>query len=301
VAARTCSSSATTVSTTNDETINSLKINSQATLDIGATTGFTINGVPDATNPTGSSSNAGTIDLAGNGDLFLNGSFNNSGLLKSEVNSDVWVTGTLDNIGKTGSVLQAGDLHLTASKAINGVDARYSVQGAVDIIPNGGGASSFTNDGTFTRTGTGSSDVTVAFINNANLSVGSGGMHFLSSLTNDGTMTATGALLQIQNGIIGTGTLDVGSRGTVLLNAGRDAGQTLDFLAGSGALDLATPAAFAGTIKDFKHGNLIDLQGKPFTSLTTKNFANGTLTVKNGATTVASLHFAGSYTTNSLS
>jgi hypothetical protein len=290
--------SAITVSTTNDETINSLTTSSRATLNIGATTGFTINGVPDVV--TGSSSNAGTINLAGNGDLFLNGSFNNSGRLVSQANSDVWVTGTLTN---TGSVSQSGDLHLgnptTAGAAINGAGASYSMQGAVDIIPNGGGASSFTNNGTFVRTGTGSSDVSVAFVNHKNVSVGSGGMHFLSSLTNTGTMTATGALLQIQTGITGTGALDVGSGGTVLLNAGADAGQTLDFLAGSGALDLATPAAFAGTIEGFKHGNLIDLQGKPFTSFTTEKFANGTLTVKNGATTVASLHFAGSYTTAS--
>jgi hypothetical protein len=285
--------SATTVSTANDETINSLTMNnSQAKLNIGATTGFTINGVPDATNPTGSSSNAGTINLAGNGDLFLNGSFNNSGRLVSQANSDVWVTGTLNN---TGSVSQSGDLHLTAGTAITGAGASYSVQGAVDII-NGGGASSFTNNGSFVRTGTGSSDVSVAFINHANLSLGSGGMHFLSSLTNTGTMTAAGALLQIQNGITGTGALDVGSGGTVLLTTGKDAGQTLDFLAGSGALDLATPAAFAGTIEGFKHGNLIDLMGKSETSF---KFASGTLTVKNGATPVASLHFAGSYTTGS--
>lgn len=109
-------------------------------------------------------------------------------------------------------------------------------------------------------------------------------------------MTATGTLLQIQNGIAGTGALDAGSGGTILLEKGSDAGQIVDFLSGSGALDLATPAAFAGTIEGFRHGDRIDLLGKSATSF---DFANSTLTVKNGATTVASLHFAGSYTNSS--
>jgi hypothetical protein len=108
-------------------------------------------------------------------------------------------------------------------------------------------------------------------------------------------MTAAGALLQIQNGIAGTGALDVGSGGTVLLATGADSGQTVDFVSSSDALDLTTPAAFAGMIEGFTHGDLIDLKVKSATSL---SFANGTLTVKNGATPVASLHFAGSYTTN---
>jgi hypothetical protein len=272
-------------------------MNNRATLDIGPTTGFTINNAPDTANPSGSSSNAGTINLAANGDLFLNGSFNNSGLLASQASSDVWVAGKFDN---TGSVSQSGDLHLgnptAAGTAINEVGASYSMHGAVDIINGGGLGSSFTNNGTFVRTGTGSSDVTVAFINHANVSVGSGGMHFLSSLTNTGTMTAAGALLQIQNGIAGTGVLDVGSGGTVLLAKGADTGQTVDFLSSSGALDLATPAAFAGTIEGFRHGDRIDLMGKSASSF---GFSNGVLTVKNGATTVASLHFAGNYATDS--
>jgi hypothetical protein len=43
--------------------------NSQAKLNVGAIDRVHHQCVPDATNPTGSSSNAGTISLAGNGDL----------------------------------------------------------------------------------------------------------------------------------------------------------------------------------------------------------------------------------------
>ena len=288
--------SAATVTTSNDNTVNSLRMNSHSTLDVAGTYSFTVKDVPDGANPTGTSSSAGTINLASNADLYLSGTFDNSGVLMSPANSDVWVTGKLDN---TGSVRQSGDLHLGnstgAGTAINETGATYSMHGAVDIINGGVAGSSFTNNGNFERTGSGSSDVSLAFINHSNLRVGSGAMHFLGGLTNTGAMTAAGALLQIQRAIAGKGMLDVGSGGNISLSTGADTGQTVDFLAATGKLELGTPSAFAGTIAGFTHGDLIDLLGKSATSF---SFANSVLTVKNGATTVASLHFAGNYSSS---
>jgi hypothetical protein len=68
----------------------------------------------------------------------------------------------------------------------------------------------------------------------------------------------------------------------------------VDFLTSSGALDLAAPLSFAGTIDGFGGSDVIDLLK---TASTSETFASGVLTVQDNGATVASLHFAGSYTT----
>ena len=56
------------------------------------------------------------------------------------------------------------------------------------------------------------------------------------------------------------------------------------------------PGGFGGTIAEFATNNSVDLLKTPATSET---FAGGVLTVKDGSTVVANLHFAGSYTSSS--
>lgn len=71
------------------------------------------------------------------------------------------------------------------------------------------------------------------------------------------------------------------------------AAQTVDFASTTAALDLATPSGFASTIAGFVHGDKIDLLATPVTGLV---YQGRSLTLQNGASTVAVLHFSGSYT-----
>src|SRR5271166_4391359 len=100
--------SAATITTAN-ATINSLVTDPNTTLTITPTDTFTIIGAADASNPTGASTNAGTISLGSASDLFLEGQFTNAGTLNTASASDVWVSDILSN---TGVVNQSGDFTL---------------------------------------------------------------------------------------------------------------------------------------------------------------------------------------------
>jgi len=78
-----------------------------------------------------------------------------------------------------------------------------------------------------------------------------------------------------------------------MLLAGAASGQTVDFLATTGALDLQTPLDFAGTIAGFAGSDTIDLLKTAATGL---SYSGGTLTVLDQSATVATLRFSGSYT-----
>jgi hypothetical protein len=289
---------ATAITTAIDTTINSFAFNPETTLNIASARSFTVRDVPDAANPTGTSTNAGTVNLAASVDTFLFGTVANTGSVNTAANSDFWVRGTLDNGGR---VAQAGDLHIGgvgAGSVVNETGAQYSVTGAVDLITGGSGGGTFTNDGAFVRGGTGSTDVTVAYVNLANVTVGSGALHFLGSVSNAGTMTAASASMSVSAAVKGTGMLDISAGGSMRLGAGPDIGQTVDFMTSGarGVLALAVSGTFGGTIAGFAAHNSIDLVKTPATS---ESFAGGVLTVKDGTTTVASLHFSGSYATSS--
>lgn len=278
--------------TTTDDVINSLTDNANTTLTIAGTSAFTIKDAPDAANPSGTSVNRGTLNLQSAADLTFYGTFQNSGLFAAQANSDLWAFGNLSN---TGRMLMAADLHVgnaaTAGTVVNAAGARYAITGAADIRAGAAG-SSFTNNGSVTHTGTGTSDVTAAFVNDGGVTVGSGGMSFLGGLTNAGVITEHSAQLAIAHAITGTGKIDL-LGGTVQLGAGADAHQTVDFLTGSALLKLVGAGSFAGTIADFGTGDKIDLLNTAATSL---HFSGGVLSVDNGSVGVAHLHFSGSYT-----
>jgi hypothetical protein len=123
--------------------------------------------------------------------------------------------------------------------------------------------------------------------------VGSGTLSFLSTLTNNGTLDAASGLLSIKDTVGGTGNLQIGATGTLSLLLGAGAGQTVDFLAGTGLLDLTVPIDFTGLITGFAGGDTIDLLKAPETSY---GFSNNVLTISDGTKTQASLHFASGYT-----
>jgi hypothetical protein len=123
-----------------------------------------------------------------------------------------------------------------------------------------------------------------------------GAISFLGAVTNNATIDASSGLIGFASAVAGTGTLEVGSTGTLSLLAGSGAGQTVDFLAGTGLLELTQATAFNGYIGGFGAGDKIDLVN---TGETGFHYAGGVLTVMDGSATVASLHFTGSYTTGS--
>lgn len=279
-----------------DATINSLHDNAQTTFTIAPTSTFTILDKPDAANRTGTSVNAGTIIEKTAADVTFYGTFDNSGLYTSQLNSDLWDFGKLSN---TGRMQMSADLHVgtstTAATVVNAAGARYAIRGPADIRTGGAAGSSFTNDGSLTRSGTGTTDVTVAVINHDNVSVSSGGMSFLGAMTNTGVMSETGAVLMIAKAIRGNGLIDLANGGRVVLGAGADTGQTVDFLNHAGVLALTAADTFHGTIADFAGAAKIDLVKAPATSL---SYSGGVLTVANGGAAVAHLDFIGNYNTS---
>jgi hypothetical protein len=135
--------------------------------------------------------------------------------------------------------------------------------------------------------------VGVAFINTANVLANSGTLAFLGGVTNTGTVDAAAGVVSFSKSVAGTGTLEIGASGTLGLLAGAGTGQIVDFLAGTGLLNLTAPTSFHGTIDGFGASDDIDLLKTPQTSFA---FANGILTVKDGTRVEATLNFGGTYT-----
>jgi hypothetical protein len=277
-------------------TINSLVTSGNSTLNVTSTDTFTIRGTGDASNPTGSSTNAGTISLGSACDLFLDGKFTNAGTLNTAAGSDVWVNSTFVN---TRTVHQNGDFTLSQSHGgtvTNAGGATWSINGAVDVGAGSVPGSHFTNAGTLTRGGTGVTDIAMATTNSGHVSVNSGQLEFLSTVSNTGTMTATSATLSLDQAVSGVGTLDLGKGGTLDILSGADSGQTVDFLSSTANLDLESAGTFKGHISGFGGSDLIDLA---HTIATSESFSGGVLTLSNGSTPVAHLDFNGSYSTSS--
>jgi hypothetical protein len=155
----------------------------------------------------------------------------------------------------------------------------------------------FTNAGSLSATGGGSEHISAAFTNTGAVSAASGTLEFLGNVSNHGTIDAASGLVSFQTSVGGAGALQIGATGTLSLALGAGAGQTVDFLAGTGLLDLAQPTNFSGTISGFAAGDRIDLLNTPETSYL---YANNLLTVKNGSNTVATLYFTGSSNSFSL-
>jgi hypothetical protein len=113
----------------------------------------------------------------------------------------------------------------------------------------------------------------------------SGAVNDLGTLITAGPTTLSGT-------VIGTGTLSIGAGGTLALQSGASATDTVSF-ADIGLLDLANPLEFLSAIVGFQSGDAMDLLN---TQVTSDSYANNTLTLTDNGATVASLHLTGSYT-----
>ncbi len=105
----------------------------------------------------------------------------------------------------------------------------------------------------------------------------------------------------------GGGTIELGGGGTIAVAGSVLPGIVMTFKDGAndlltlGGVSSSQTAEFAGTIAGFGTGDTIDLPSVAFSNANIENFdtATGILTISNGATTLATLQMAGTYTTTS--
>jgi fibronectin-binding autotransporter adhesin len=241
-----------------------------------------------------------TINIGNGGTLFSYDVLGNGAMLTLGSNVVVTQTGATANLQDSGNATDAvinqgsivadfanGQLNISGNKFANLGSVATSNGDTLNMT-----SAIFGNAIPATLSGDGTISSTA---NNYGTIIASGGdtLAFLHGVTNDGTMEASSGVLSSQNSIGGTGTLDIGATGTLSLLQGASSGQTVDFLAATGSLDLSVPLDFQGTITAFGNSNLIDLINTPETGF---SYSGGVLSVQNGSATVASLHFAGSYT-----
>jgi hypothetical protein len=178
----------------------------------------------------------------------------------------------------------AGTLIIHPGAVFNGEVA--ATAGAGDVLELAGTAA-----GTLGGLGT-------EFTNFATLTVEAGANWTLAgttALSLDLPVTDDGRLT-LATPVTGTGNIALGSGAT--LTADQSVSGIGISFGGPGHLNLAAPASFASTITAFGAGDTVDLQ---HLTATTATFAGGTLTLEDGAATVGTLAFAGTFTSNNFS
>ena len=114
-----------------------------------------------------------------------------------------------------------------------------------------------------------------------------------ASIVNTGTVAASAGTLVVEGSIAGTGALAIGPQGSLQLNGGVAAGQTIAFAGSTGTLAIEAPAAFGGTIVGFSAGDRIAVAAAaPINPVW--DAASGTLRLSGGGQPI-SLHIAGTH------
>ena len=130
------------------------------------------------------------------------------------------------------------------------------------------------------------------------------------SIDNAGLIYASGGLLDLAGSVGGSGPMeiDLATGTSSTLELGQGGTEAVAFVgldpssSAQGVLKLDQPGSYSGTISGFALGEALDLAGLAPGTLTKSfsgNTALGTLVITNGASTVASLNFAGDYTHSS--
>ena len=189
----------------------------------------------------------------------------------------------------TGQILvtSTGTLAITSDSAITGYNA--------GAISNAGLVEK--------RAGLGVSSLSGGIANTGTLLAASGTIDITGTLTNNALIEAAGGTIVLAGALAAsgaaTGTADIGAGGGIVLDGALASSQSVDFTASSGALDIADPGQFFGTIEGFASGDVIDLSNAAFTAgADTLSFASHTLSVSQSGTAIASLALAGSYSTS---
>lgn len=238
-------------------------------------------------------SGAGTLDVTGGGAVSV-------GTNLSMANSDT-SAGVLLVDGSGSKLTVGGSFRLggqgTASATISN-GGSVAVTGSVDVnagltLAHGtlSTASALYVDHAGAISGNGTLSASTAYIDQGTVSATGGNLTFIGQVVNDGAMADTAGGTMTLGHVGGAGTLTLGGSSTLLV-AGVTSAETIDFVS-KGLLQLTAPSNMAGVLEGFASGDTIDLGT---TAANTLNYTGGVLTVANGASTVAQLHFAGSYT-----
>ena len=236
------------------------------------------------------------LDLTGG--ATYSGTFSGAGtlLFDSNVTLDTGASLGVSNITDTALLtLGSGEsVRIGGGTIFTLADATGNDPHRAQVEVKGVGGSTFTNVGTVTSTSV-AGTFDVKYANGGLTTAAAGTLSFLGAISNTGTFDAAGGEISIAKIVTGkAGALEVSAASTLALLGGAAVGQTADFLATSGALDLGNPLNFAGTIDGFGGSDVIDLLK---TVSTSETFAAGVLTVQDSGVTVASLHLGGSYST----
>ncbi len=261
----------------------------------------------------GGTGGGGAKGSGANGDAVQFGNFNAATLVLQkgarfigQVVASTQITDTLQLGGTAAGTLSGlGTEFVDFAKITENAGAHWTLAGnntltslaGHTVLLNGASGEQLTNTGTLSGTGAGTETVSLGVINKGLVSASGGKMNFLGSVSNTGTMNVVSGLLDFTQTVGGKiGLLEIGAAGTLALQAGAAVGQTVDFLAGTGLLELTKPSSFTGSIEGFTSHDRIELVG---TAETGFKFSGGVLSVTNGAATVARLHFDGSHSTAS--
>jgi len=117
-----------------------------------------------------------------------------------------------------------------------------------------------------------------------------------TTLDNNSAITARGGTLAFIGGINAEGHLEIGGGSTLYLDGYVIAGQTAQFQAATGTLQIGMPTEFGAVIADFVKGDVIDLVGIAGKSL---SFSGHTLTVLETSGATLGLNFGGTYSSAS--
>ncbi len=233
--------------------------------------------------------NPGLISIGTGGRLFFRAQFNSeTTAMTSQGTIDIASGGVLQLDGSdaplaftsTGSLTVDGTLFDGGNASLAHLDGT----GTLDV--ESGSSLAFANMG--------GAAIGTTLINEGNVSMDSGGLQFLAAVANDGTIIDSAAML-FQRQLAGTGTLTLAAGATARLFDGAAKTQIVDLTGSGAALQLDNPLKFLGTIAGFGGNAEIDLRATAADSL---NYSSGTLTASDGASTIADLKFAGSYTTS---
>jgi Hint domain len=220
---------------------------------------------------------------------------------------------TLDNQGTEtlgGGTLDLGfNGEIYAAALLNEKGATFEITGDGGVTSPSGGTT-ISNAGVFEKSGgTGTSTIAAIFHNTGTFSVDSGAVRLSAGVTNNGTAEAFNGGSLIFDGSFAptsgkTGIVILASHGGASFESTVSTGETIAFSDDTGALVLGRPSQFAAGIDGFQgsapQSDSIDLPGLTGLIATYAGTdSSGVLTLKQGTTTEATLHFDGDYTINS--
>ena len=120
-----------------------------------------------------------------------------------------------------------------------------------------------------------------------------GGSFNAPSIVDNGVIDITGGTFALNGSLTGSGEVEIGSGGDAVVGSINAASANTVAFAGTGGIftldsgALSAPSTF--TVSGFNPSDVIDVQG----TVTGASYANGTLTITNGAATVAQLKLSG--------